>query len=114
MKFIVMFILVFFILIFGGGVDFIRSTINEYTPKVSESKKTNLAELNRAQEIEIKKLQDENEVLRGLLRVIAKSQMEAEELNRVLLLTKNKGPVSINLNGNVLPCINTGITIECN
>jgi hypothetical protein len=39
MKFIVMFILTFFILIFGGGVDFIRSTINEYTPKVSESKK---------------------------------------------------------------------------
>ena len=114
MKFIFMFILTFLILIFGGGVEFIRTAINVYTPKTVVTKNNDLEELNRAQEIEIKKLQSENEVLRGLLRVIAKSQMEAEELNRVLLLTRNKGPVLINLNGNALPCINTGISFECN
>jgi len=114
MKFIIIFITTFLILIFGGGIEFIKTAINVYSPKNIVAKENNLIEINRMQEQEIKKLQNENEVLRSLARAIAKNHIETAELNRILMLTKNQGPVPINVNGNLLTCINTGITIECN
>jgi len=112
MKFVIGIVLTFLILI-GGGLDFIRSAIN--SPKLPniEAKKNLQDELNRKQ-AKIEELELEIELLKGVNQILRNSKMNSEELKQVQIHSRNEGIVTLNINGNLVPCINTGISLNCN